>query len=203
MSRKIKAEIDRVIGKKRPSNLDDGPHMPYTKAFLMEVHRYTSEVPIGAPHSFMNDVRFEGFDIKQDSIIFPNLWSIHHDENLWHDPWIFHPERFLDATGKLLPVDHTLRQALIPFSIGKRACAGQTLAMTRTFLYLTRIIQEFDIKPPSSGRIPNTDPRHYNSGGVIRVEYLCKAIPRHNSGRDQNIITHDLACMACRQTSNV
>ena len=179
---KLGAEIQRVIGNSRPPNLDDRRNMPYTKAFILEVHRYISELPLPTPRLCPEDMVFEGYNLKKGSFIFQNLWYIHHDRKLWHDPWNFRPERFLEATGELLPADHELRQAWIPFCLGRRACAGQTLAMTRTFLYLTRIVQEFDIKPLSSGCIPNTDPRCYKTGGLIRVgEFLCQAIPRHVS----------------------
>ena len=175
-------EIDRVIGKARPPSLDDRKDMPYTKAFLMEVLRYTTEVPAALPHVCRRDVIFEGYHIKKGTILFPNLWFIHHDKKLWHDPWNFRPERFLDSNGELLPADHDLRKAWIPFSLGRRSCPGETLAMTRTFLYLTRILQEFDITPASSGCIPNVDPRCYIPGAVLRVEdYLCTLIPRCTS----------------------
>ena len=179
---KLSTEIERVIGKARPPSLDDRQHMTYTKAFIMELHRYVSEVPLAVPHSCTRDVTFEGYHIKKDTVIFPNLWFIHHDEKLWTDPWKFRPERFLDSNGELLQADHDLRKAWVPFSLGRRACPGETLAMTRTFLYLTRILQEFDITPPSSGCIPNVDPRCYPPAGVICVEeYLCKLVPRCTS----------------------
>ena len=179
---KITAEINNVIDKARPPSLYDRQRMPYTKAFLMEVHRYATEVPTSVPHVCMRDVTFEGYHIKKGTVLFPNLWSIHHDEKLWHDPWNFRPERFLDSNGELLPADHDLRKAWIPFSLGRRSCPGETLAMTRTFLYLTRILQEFDITPPSSGCIPNVDPRFYPPSAILRVEeYRCKLIPRCTS----------------------
>ena len=179
---KLTAEIDAVIGKSRPPSLDDRHHMSYTKAFLMEVHRYVTEVPLGVTHLCSRDVNFEGYHIKKGALLFPNLWFIHHDENIWRDPWNFRPERFLDSNGEMLPADHDLRKAWIPFSLGRRACPGETLAMTRTFLYLTRILQEFDITPPSSGCIPNIDPRCYPPGIIIHVEdYFCKLVPRCDS----------------------
>ena len=176
---KMCTEIDRVVGKARPPSLDDKKHMPYTKAFLMEVLRYATVVPNGVPHVCKKDVTFDGYDIKRGTFLFPGLWFIHHDEKLWGDPWNFRPERFLDSNRELLAADHDLRKAWIPFSLGRRACPGEELALTRTFLYLTRILQEFDITPPSSGHIPNVDPRLYPIGAILRVEdYLCNLVPR-------------------------
>ena len=144
-SRKLRFEIDSVIGSSRAPSLDDRSNMPYTKAFLLELHRFTTDVPLALPHMSMRDVIFEGYNIKKHSVVLLNTWFIHHDKKLWGDPWHFRPERFLDASGQLLPPDHELRQAWVPFSVGRRACPGETLAMTRTFLYLTRILQAFEI----------------------------------------------------------
>ena len=181
---KLCTEIDRVIGKVRAPSLDDRKHMPYINAFLMEAHRYATEAPTAVPHVCTRDVIFEGYHIKRGAIVFPNIWFIHHDEKLWLDPWNFRPERFLDSNGELLPADHVLRKAWIPFSLGRRSCPGETLAMTRTFLYLTRILQEFDITPPSTACIPNVDPRCYPPSSVLCVEkYLCKLVPRNTYDR--------------------
>ena len=81
-----------------------------------------------------------------------------------------------------MPPGHDLRKAWIPFSFGRRSCPGDTLGMTRHFLYLTRILQEFDITPASSGCIPNVGPRCYLPDTVLRVEdYLFKLVPRNTS----------------------
>ena len=178
-SRKLRFEIDSVIGSSRAPSLDDRCNMPYTKAFLLELHRFATEGPLGLPHMSMRDVLFEGYNIQKNTVVLLNTWFIHHDKKLWGDPWHFRPERFLDASGQLLPPEHELRQAWVPFSLGRRACPGETLAMTRTFLYLTRILQAFEIKPSSSDCIPNVDPRCYKPHFVLRVdEYLCRAIRR-------------------------
>ena len=82
-------------------------------------------------------------------------------------------ERFLDSDGELLAAYHDLWKAWIPFSFVRRSWPGETLAMMRTFLYLTRIPQKFDIAPPSSGRIPNVDPRLNLPGfGVASITQL-------------------------------
>ena len=178
---KIQHEIDQVVGHSRTPSLDDRKSMPFTKAFLLELLRYTSQVPTGVPHRARGDQDFEGYTIKKDSVLFSNIWFIHHDPNIWKDPWNFRPDRFIGPDGQLLSPEHELRLSLVTFSFGRRACPGETLAMTRMFLYITRILQVFDICPPSTGRIPNTDPRSYNPGLNLRVkDYLCKVLPRLN-----------------------
>ena len=55
-SRKLQFEIDSVIGRSLAPRLDDRSNMPYTKAFLLELHRFTTEVPLARPHMSMKDV---------------------------------------------------------------------------------------------------------------------------------------------------
>ena len=175
----IQKEIDSVVGQTRMPNLNDKANMPFTKAFMLEALRYSTNIPLAVPHRARNDQTLEGYLIKKDSLIFVNTWFIHHDPSVWKDPWNFRPERFLDSTGQLLLPEHKLRQSVVTFSVGRRSCLGETLAMSRLFLYLTSVLQVFHLQPPSTGKLPITDPRFYSPAINRCVEdYLCKAVPR-------------------------
>lgn len=50
----------------------------------------------------------------QNTMVVTNLWSMHHDTDLWGDPEVFRPERFLDTRGILKKKDITM-----PFGAGK------------------------------------------------------------------------------------
>jgi cytochrome P450 len=50
----------------------------------------------------------------------------------WKDGTEFRPERFISADGAVKKDDH-----LIPFSVGKRQCLGETLAKVELFLFFT------------------------------------------------------------------
>ena len=179
---KIQNEIDRVVGTARSPNLSDRPKMLFTRAFILEVLRYTSQNPLPIPHRASEDHEFSGYFVNKDSQIFMNSWFIHHDVRIWGDPWNFRPERFLDAQGHLLSPEHELRQSIVTFSFGKRSCPGEILAMTRIFLYIARILQTYDMDPPSTGDVPNTDPRSYIPGLNIRVQdYMCRITRRMSS----------------------
>ena len=56
----------------------------------------------------------------------------------WGDGQVFRPERFLDEAGRVIKDER-----LIPFSIGKRQCLGETLAKTELFLFFTALVQQF------------------------------------------------------------
>ncbi|XP_026580470.1 cytochrome P450 2K1-like, partial [Pseudonaja textilis] len=75
--------------------------------------------------------------------IIPLLTSVLHDESQWEKPHGFYPEHFLDSEGKFVK-----RDAFMPFSAGRRICAGETLAKMELFLFFTSLLQKFTFHPP-------------------------------------------------------
>ena len=181
VAKKIQNEIERVVGSARMPRSSDRDDMPYTMATIFEVFRYTTAVaPLIPPHRALEDQNFEGYFIEKHSIILTNRWYINHDPQLWENPWVFDPERFLDSDGLLLSSEHPTRRNLLAFSVGHRSCPGETFGKSRVFLYLTSILQSFSIIPASDEELPKTDPRDYQPDGIVLKvkKYLCRAIPR-------------------------
>ncbi len=129
--------------------LKSRPRMPYTRAFIYEVLRYTSPVPLSVLHRATQDVDISGYNIPKGTQIQPNLWALHHDPDFWRDPENFRPERFLDDLGELIPADHERRKHLMPFGAGTRLCLGEPFALARLFIWTARLIQRFRIVPAS------------------------------------------------------
>lgn len=50
------------------------------------------------------------YKIKHTFQIVPNVWTIHHSEKEFDDPFVFKPERFLDDKGQLLPSNDPVRK---------------------------------------------------------------------------------------------
>jgi len=152
---KIFEEITRVTRNTRCSTLKDRPNMPYVEAFLAETLRRSSVVPQGVGHRAMKDVDVEGYMIPKDTIVFADIYNIHHNKRIWGDPWNFLPERFLSSDGKTF-VRH---EALIPFSIGRRQCLGEPLARDTLFLFLANTVQKFQIDFDDNGPENNFEPQ--------------------------------------------
>ena len=180
VAKKIQEEVDRTVGSARLPQFSDKKDMPYTMATVYEVLRYTTAIaPLCLPHRVLKDEVLEGYHIPKHSLILSNLWHIHHDPERWDEPWSFKPERFLNTEAKLLPPDHINRRNFLAFSTGHRDCPGENLGKSRMFLYITTVLQSFDLVPASSGELPDTDPNHYVPGTNLRVKsHLCRVVPR-------------------------
>ncbi len=125
--------------------------MPYTEAFTFEVLRVSSIVPLGITHRATEDVEFKGYMIPKGTMVVGNLYSTHHDSEVWGDPDTFRPDRFLSHDGKTI----LKSDSLIPFSIGRRVCLGEIFARDQIFLFVSTLAQQFNLIPESGKPMPS------------------------------------------------
>nr|XP_034966283.1 cytochrome P450 2K6-like isoform X3 [Zootoca vivipara] len=139
---KVQEEIAKVVGSSQP-RIEHRTKMPYTDAVVHEIQRFANIVPTNLPHATATDVTLTGYFIPKGTYIIPLLSSVLHDESQWEKPHKFYPEHFLNSEGKFLK-----RDAFMPFSAGRRACVGETLAKMELFLFFTSLLQRFTFQPP-------------------------------------------------------
>ncbi|XP_046550719.1 cytochrome P450 1A1-like [Haliotis rubra] len=145
VQRRVQAELDDVVGcGRRPSILDRG-QLVYTAAVLHEINRFVSLTPLSLPHFTTTDTSLGGYSINQNTVVFINLYSMSHDPEVWGDPHVFRPERFLDSSGE---INKSLLEEFLPFSTGRRKCLGESLARNELFLFFTGVLQKCSIIQP-------------------------------------------------------
>ncbi|XP_061059053.1 vitamin D 25-hydroxylase isoform X2 [Eubalaena glacialis] len=153
MGGQVQKEIDLIIGPSGTPSWDDKCKMPYTEAVLHEVLRFCNIVPLGIFHATSEDAVVRGYSIPKGTTVITNLYSVHFDEKYWRDPEIFYPDRFLDSNGYFAK-----KEALVPFSLGRRHCLGEQLARMEMFLFFTTLLQRFHLHFPNE-LVPNLKPR--------------------------------------------
>ncbi|XP_069500521.1 cytochrome P450 2G1-like isoform X1 [Ambystoma mexicanum] len=169
---KLHQEIDSVIGKERPPSIQDRRKMPFMEAVINEIQRFCNILPLGVPHTVIRDTLFRGYTIPKGTNVFPLLHTVLLDPQHFRDPEQFDPMRFLDEKGDLLK-----REALIPFSTGKRTCPGEGLVRMVMFLIFTTILQNFEVKPLLLPKEIDVLPLTSGFGNVPKPYKFC-AVPR-------------------------
>uniref|UniRef100_A0A4W3H233 Cytochrome P450 2K1-like n=1 Tax=Callorhinchus milii TaxID=7868 RepID=A0A4W3H233_CALMI len=125
---KVHEEIDQVIGTDRHPRLEDRKAMPFTDAVIHETQRFGNIVPLNLPHATTADTNFRGYFIpKVIAIMIIIIIRI----------------AFLTAS-----YGFRKRDAFMPFSAGRRACAGESLAKAELFLFFSTLMQRFRFQPP-------------------------------------------------------
>ncbi|KAL0954810.1 hypothetical protein HGRIS_003756 [Hohenbuehelia grisea] len=126
---KAREEIDRVIGDHRMPELKDFSNLPYVRAILQETHRFRPVAPLAIPHATLQDEEYKGHLIPKGSAIFVNAWGIFHDPDVFEDPAVFNPDRFMKSEHGVKPgVDDRDYRSNFAFGSGRRICPGIHLA---------------------------------------------------------------------------
>src|SRR5439155_6002914 len=112
---KILARHPEVVARVRDDDED------YVTATIQEVMRARPVLPNAAPRLVKKPVEIGGWRYEPGVCLIANSYLVHHDTEVYGDPYNFRPERFLDEP----PGTYTW----IPFGGGRRRCLGASFAM--------------------------------------------------------------------------
>ena len=123
---------------------------PYLRACLDESFRCKPPVGFGLPRRTVgNGATIAGHDIGPDTVVSAPLYSIHRSPALFPDPPAFIPERWLknedDNTYHTSVIEQqNLKEFVLPFSLGGRACIGRNLAYMELSIVIAAMVLGFE-----------------------------------------------------------
>ncbi|KAG8162636.1 hypothetical protein KVR01_007114 [Diaporthe batatas] len=106
--------------------------LPYLQAVISEGLRIYPPGSQGFPRTCPG-ATIDGHWVPQGVEVYTSAWTVTHDENYFHDPYEFKPERWLDPARK----DNL--EASQPFSLGLRGCLGKNFALVEINLIMTKM----------------------------------------------------------------
>lgn len=154
LQKKIQEEIDQNVGFSRTPTISDRNQLVLLEATIREVLRIRPVAATLLPHKALVDSSIGEFTIDKGTNVVVNIWALHHNEKEWPQPDQFMPERFLDPTGSQL-ISPSL--SYMPFGAGPRSCIGENLARQVLFLFMSWLLQRFDLEIPDDGKLPSLE----------------------------------------------
>ncbi|MFZ0388649.1 MAG: cytochrome P450 [Solirubrobacteraceae bacterium] len=121
------------------AELDAGAGDAYLSATITEILRLRPVLPNAEPRLTMREVTIGGFTYPRGVVLLANAYLVHHDPELYEDPYVMRPERFLDAP----PGTYTW----IPFGGGRRRCLGASFATQEMKIVLAAALRRFELRP--------------------------------------------------------
>jgi cytochrome P450 len=123
----------------------------YLTATIQETLRRRPVLPNTAPRLVTEPIEVGGWRYPTGVSLVASAYLVHHDADLYPDPYEFRPERFLDRP----PGTYTW----IPFGGGRRRCLGASFAMLEMTIVIARVLRTFELQPAEGAHEP---PRRRN-----------------------------------------
>ncbi|KAL6729603.1 hypothetical protein Aduo_000646 [Ancylostoma duodenale] len=164
---RIRARILSVLGTDGKPTMSIKDKLPYTCAAIKEIQRCANIIGVNAPHRTVRDTSIGPFKIPADTLVLGQIHNVLANSPVFKDSKQFLPERFLMDDG-VTPNKETVDQ-FCPFSIGKRQCAGESLARMELFVGVVTLLQNYKIQPVKG--------REVDMGIIFTITLLPKEQP--------------------------
>jgi cytochrome P450 len=131
-----------AVSARLTEEIDSGDGDAYVTATVQETLRHRPVLLNAAPRLTMEPVEIGGWTYPEGVCLLADAYLIHHDPEIYPDPYAFRPERFLD--------DGPGTYTWIPFGGGRRRCLGASFAILEMKLVLRAVVEQTELSPATS-----------------------------------------------------
>jgi cytochrome P450 len=121
------------------AEIEAGEDDAYLTATIQETLRRRPVLPNAEPRLVREPIEVGGWSYPTGVCLVPSVYLIHHDAEIYPDPYAFRPERFLEqAPGTF---------TWIPFGGGRRRCIGASFALQEMKIVLGAVLGDCELQP--------------------------------------------------------
>ena len=154
--------------------------LPYLTAVIQEGLRLAHPVTHRSCRVFpQRTLYYNGIAIPPGTVVCMTALLLHEKEDIFPEPHIFKPERWLGAPA----ATQRMQKSLVPFSRGSRGCLGINLAWAELYLILAMVFRRFvfDVERVNRERDIDVDrdmivavPKRESKGVIVKVHRVKK-----------------------------
>lgn len=176
VQKQAQKELDSVVGATRLPSFQDRAQLGYIGRIIQETFRWYPTTPVAFPHTCFQDDTYQGYSIPKGAIVIGNVWAMTRDEQVYKDPEVFNPDRFLDSSTPTSPL----------FGWGRRRCPGAHFAEASLFITIASILMIFDIKPVQDRDGNDILPSRRMTNSIIMAPepFTFRLIPRSDGHKE-------------------
>jgi cytochrome P450 len=124
------------------AEVDEGESDEYLTATVHETLRLKPVVPNAEPRLTKETVTIGGFTYPPGVALLASAYLVHHDPEIYPDPYAFRPERFVGIN----PGTYTW----LPFGGGRRRCLGASFALQEMKIVVRAVVSRFELSPATA-----------------------------------------------------
>ena len=125
------------------AELDAGEDDAYLTATIQEAMRRRPVLPNAEPRLVKQPIEIGGVSYPPGVVLVVNAHLVHHNPDIYPEPYAFRPERFLEQEGGRAPGTYTW----LPFGGGRRRCIGASFALLEMKVVLSAVLGRFELEP--------------------------------------------------------
>ncbi|MGB7313655.1 MAG: cytochrome P450 [Nodosilinea sp.] len=140
---RLRQELDRLGPAADPLTVAS---QPYLTALCQETLRIYPVAPTTGIRILSQPMTVADYEFPAGAVLFPNIYLVHHRDDLYPEPDRFKPERFLER--QYSPAE------FLPFGGGHRSCIGMAFALMEMKLVLATVLRHWNLELAPRDRRP-------------------------------------------------
>ncbi|KAI8070958.1 cytochrome P-450 cyp509A1 [Gongronella butleri] len=154
IQQKARDEVNSILCPEGEVKGDIIPTLEQTKEFvyinkiMKETLRNTNPVlSLVTPRVATEDTELAGHFIPKGTLVNVNMYDLHHNEDVWKNPYEFNPDRFDDGGEAEQNAQGGL--AWTPFANGSRQCIGMNFSLVEQRVFLAMLLRRYEFSLPA------------------------------------------------------